>query len=211
LDTGLQSDSQSILTIFQYLLINNYSRPKTSCKDLPSRKSARCAASQPAQQFLSTLKEQAQLASESDEHLLVLIFGHSDLEFHRIFIGANSPRLDIKHVKRRLCPNTFATLFLTSCYSGGWLVQPCTNRETFQNPTGVSAAGPTRKSISWPFSRSLGRASGGTVATAIVQSLIAIEESDTAEREIRRHPTYISLAMSIFNRLLLLLLLHLLA
>jgi hypothetical protein len=110
--------------------------------------------------------------------------------------------LRIKHVKRRLRPNTPVTLFPTSCYSGGWLVQPCTSHETFINSTGVAAAGPAQESSPWAFNRSIGRASGGTVlAAAIVQSLIDIEESNAEELEIHRHHTYISLATSIFDRL----------
>jgi hypothetical protein len=162
------------------------------------------------ERFLSTLEEQSRLARDFDEHLLVLIFGHGDLDSHGVIIGTKAhsssnidqaPLLHIKHVKRRLRPNVPVTLFLTSCFSGGWLVQPCTNRETFLNTTGVAAAAPTKESSSWPLSRSIGRASGGTVATAIVQSLIDIEESDTEELEIRRHPTYISLATSVFYKL----------
>ena len=65
----------------------------------------------------------------------------------------------------------------------------------------MAAAGPAEESSSWPLSRSIGRASGGTVATAIVQSLIDIEGSDTEGLEIRRHPTYISLATSVFYKL----------
>jgi hypothetical protein len=58
-----------------------------------------------------------------------------------------------------------------------------------------------QESSSWSRSTSLGRASGSTVASAILQSIVAIEESGLNETEVRDHPTYISLALSIHESL----------
>ena len=37
--------------------------------------------------FLSTLEERARLASDLDEHLLILIFGHGDVNNYGVYIG----------------------------------------------------------------------------------------------------------------------------
>jgi hypothetical protein len=52
------------------------------------------------ERFLATLAEQARLASDLNEHLLVLIFGHGDFNSKGVYIGGSSdpidvPRLDI--------------------------------------------------------------------------------------------------------------------
>ncbi|KAL1963676.1 hypothetical protein VTN77DRAFT_7880 [Rasamsonia byssochlamydoides] len=159
------------------------------------------------ERFLSTLREQVRLAAEADEHLLILIFGHGDPNSYGVFVGGKgdpekAPILHMNNVKRLLPKNASVTLLMTSCFSGGWLVQPdlTDSREELLNTTGVTAAGPTEKTRSWPLSRSVGRASGSTVATAILQSLIDIEAAPE-EQEVREHPTYIQLAHSIFETL----------
>ncbi|KAL1964250.1 hypothetical protein VTN77DRAFT_7208 [Rasamsonia byssochlamydoides] len=125
------------------------------------------------ERFLRTLEEQAQLAANAQEHLIVLVFGHGDPDTYGVSIG-------------------------------GWLVQPDVVKNSGRpllNTTEVAAAGPEQETRSWPVSRSTGRASGSTIATAILQSIIAIEESDMEAQEIREHPTYIQLALSIFKTL----------
>ncbi|KAL2218376.1 hypothetical protein M432DRAFT_631996 [Thermoascus aurantiacus ATCC 26904] len=93
------------------------------------------------------------------------------------------PREDL--LERLLPKDASVTLLMTSCFSGGWLVQPdiTDSREELLNATGVTAAGPTEETRSWPLSRSVGHASGSIVATATLQSLIDIEEAAPEEQE----------------------------
>ncbi|KAL1964885.1 hypothetical protein VTN77DRAFT_6238 [Rasamsonia byssochlamydoides] len=91
---------------------------------------------------------------------------------------------------------------MTSCFSGGWLVCPDLKNsgKPLLNSTGIAGAGLKEETRSWPLSRSIGRASGSMVASAILQSLISIE-SALEEQEVQDHPTYIQLAYSIFDTL----------
>lgn len=150
------------------------------------------------ERFLSTLREQSLMAKNENQHLVVLVFGHGDEETFGMALGGEEPNLRIQDVKRALQPETPVTLFMTSCYSGGWVVQPNAMTSKYINVTGITGAGPDRESRSWPVSSSLGRACGSMIASAILQTGIAIEESqDTAE--IRQDPTYISFAHSIYE------------
>jgi hypothetical protein len=156
---------------------------------------------------LSTLREQALLAANGDEHLLILIFGHGDEETQDIFVGGganpdNAPRLKMAAVKRLLPSNASVAILMTPCYSGGWLVNPdiTNSRRPFLNTTAITGSGPEGETRSWPMSQSVGRANGSIIATAIVKSLIEIEEDAAREtNEVIGHPTYIQLAHSILN------------
>ncbi|EED15129.1 conserved hypothetical protein [Talaromyces stipitatus ATCC 10500] len=133
------------------------------------------------QRFISTLKEQSRLAKENDEHL---------------FLATEiSIRLmdDVKLVLQRDVPTT---LFMTSCFSGGWLAQTIANTSQHINATGITAAGPQAVSLGGPLSASLGRACGGRLATGILRSALAVEESQEMS-EIREDPTYIAFANSV--------------
>ncbi|KAK2753836.1 hypothetical protein FQN55_000200 [Onygenales sp. PD_40] len=94
------------------------------------------------ERFLSTLREQASMAAERNEPLIVFVFGHGDLDTHGVYIGGeggsinNLPRLRMCDIGRSVGLKVNATLFTTACYSGGWLVQPNSNKETFVNVTG---------------------------------------------------------------------------
>lgn len=150
------------------------------------------------ERFLSTLREQSLLAKNENQHLVVLVFGHGDPETFGVALGGDEPNLKIEDVQRALQPGTPVTLFMTSCYSGGWIVKP--NAMTCKpiNATGITGAGPHAESQSWPVSSSIGRACGSMITSAILQTSIAIEESqETAE--IRQDPTYISFARSIYD------------
>ncbi|KKZ60676.1 hypothetical protein EMCG_04660 [[Emmonsia] crescens] len=155
------------------------------------------------ERFLSTLHEQAILAARNDEQLIVFVFGHGDPSTHGVHIGGECkkpqdiPRLTMEQSKRALPPGVKVTLFTTACYSGNWLVQPNTNQATFLNLTGVPGAGIDEQTQSWSFSRNAGRACGSSIASAIVQSVIAIDEERDATGDILTHPTYMGLALRI--------------
>lgn len=148
--------------------------------------------------FLSTLREQSLLAKNENQHLLVLIFGHGDLETFGAALGGYKPNLRVEDVRRAVQPGIPVTLFMTSCYSGGWIVHPNVMETKYINATGITGAGPEAEGSSWRVNSSLGRACGSMVASAILKTSIAIEESQKIV-EIRQDPTYISFAHSIYD------------
>ncbi|KAK2792450.1 hypothetical protein FQN52_003385 [Onygenales sp. PD_12] len=158
------------------------------------------------ERFLSTLREQASLAAERNEQLIVFIFGHGDLDTHGVYLGGegniinNLPRLRMCDIGRSVGLKVNMTLFTTACYSGGWLVQPNANKETFVDVTGITGSGIAQETRSWSFSRSAGRACGNSIASTIMQSMISIDEEEELDRaEVRNHPTYMGLADKIFE------------
>ncbi|KAJ9370079.1 hypothetical protein DTO282E5_5276 [Paecilomyces variotii] len=141
------------------------------------------------ERFLSSLREQSLLAKNENQHLVVLLFGHGDLETFGLALGGDEPNLKIEDVQHALQPGTPVTLFMTSCFSGGWIVKP--NAMTCKSITRA-------ESQSWPVSPSISRACGSMITSAIVQTSIAIEESqETAE--IRHDPTYFSFAQAVYD------------
>ncbi|OKL56072.1 hypothetical protein UA08_08591 [Talaromyces atroroseus] len=153
------------------------------------------------ERFLSTLREQSREAQNNNEHLLVMILGHGDDETFGVALGGNEPNLRMEDVKRALQPNTPTALFMTSCFSGSWLVQPDTNISRHMNVSGMTGAGPEAQSTSWPLSASLRRARGSRITSAILRSTIAIEESQETEAtsQIRQDPTYWAFSNSIYD------------
>lgn len=135
----------------------------------------------------------------------MFVFGHGDLSTHGVYIGGECkksqdiPRLTMEQFKRALPRRVKVTLFTTACYSGNWLVQPNTNQATFLNLTGVTGAGIDEQTRSWSFSRSAGRACGSSIASAIAQSVITIDEEGDATGAILTHPAYMGLALRIFE------------
>ncbi|KAJ5895046.1 hypothetical protein N7495_006737 [Penicillium taxi] len=94
-----------------------------------------------SERYLGTLREQAQEAAVNGEHLIILIFGHGTTTYE---------------VATCYCP---VTLFITSCYSYGWLLNPDINVR-FMNATSVAAADDFGESSSWSASGSVGRIGG---------------------------------------------------
>ncbi|KAJ5266759.1 hypothetical protein N7478_009567 [Penicillium angulare] len=146
------------------------------------------------ERYLSTLREQANEAARLGEHLLLFIFGHGKPDFS---LEVAQSSLELKDFRRILPPNLSVTIFMTPCYSGGWLVIPDFPQKLL-NATAVTAAGPKAMSFSWPKSSTLQRSSGSLVASAFLRCLIDIEE-DSERQEIEHHPTYIKLAKSIYD------------
>jgi hypothetical protein len=150
------------------------------------------------ERFLSTLREQSLLAKNENQHLVILVFGHGDSETFGVALGGDEPNLKIEDVQSALQPDIPVTLFMTSCFSGGWIVKPNAMTRKPINATGITGAGPLTESQSWSLSSSIGRACGSMITSAILQTSIAIEESQETT-EIRHDPTYISFARSIYD------------
>lgn len=158
------------------------------------------------ERFMKTLEEQANLASVHREHFIVLIFGHGDADgYDGVYYNGgkegpedDAPRLHMGHVKRILSTGVDVTLFMTSCYSGGWLVEPKTNSRNSINAMGVTEK--DEEARSWSGSRSIKRAyRSSTIASAILQLVANIEEEGEEEQDVREHPIYRDLASSIFE------------
>lgn len=105
-----------------------------------------------------------------------MIFGHVDPVTYGAAIGGRgrpteAPRLRIHHIAASLrSMDVDVTMLLTSCYSGGWVLQPQLN---------ISAL----TGWSWPSSLK-GRSHGSVYATAVREALIKMED----ERATQQHP-----------------------
>ncbi|KAJ5894258.1 hypothetical protein N7495_005949 [Penicillium taxi] len=150
------------------------------------------------ERYLSTLREQVIEAAVNEEHLILLIFGHGTEEYGVPTGGSvieKEPILQMKDVHNLLYHSSPVTLFITSCYSGGWLVKPNINGR-FMNATSVAAASDLVESSSWSASGSVGRVGGSLAASAMLRCLIDTEET---LREASSDPTYIQFASSIHD------------
>ncbi|RHZ62718.1 hypothetical protein CDV55_105969 [Aspergillus turcosus] len=136
------------------------------------------------ERFLNTVREQALIAERQGEQLVIMIFGHGDAETSGVIVGCegnseNPPLLFMRNISR-LLPSDLSSRYL--------------------NVTGIAAAGKEKESHWWPISRSIGRASGSLAASAILASLIKVEDELSQElQEIAPHPTYIEFTHSIFK------------
>lgn len=154
------------------------------------------------ERFLSTVREQAALTVACQETLILLILGHGDSSSFGVYLGGNVEEsskaiVTASEVRRVLPQNASVTLLMTSCFSGGWLVQPKLS-SSHLNVTGIAAAGPLSESHSWSISKSAGRACGSTIASAIVNNMIDIETAE--DNDPRLHPTYAGLVDSIYKK-----------
>jgi hypothetical protein len=132
------------------------------------------------ERFLKTVEDECKAAVKANQIVLLLVFGHGDAKSYGVTIGSNSntefnevlaPRLKINRLKVAIGKKTKCTLLMTSCYSGGWAMQPDLNL------TIIAATGPTAQSHSWNTSSSRGF-SGSIVASAIRDAIFASEIKD---------------------------------
>ena len=133
--------------------------------------------------FIRTLKDECRVAAGLNQPLLLMIFGHGDPKTYGIAIGGSgpprkAPRLRTAQIAACLRGLDISlTLLLTSCYSGGWVLQPELNISAF------TAAGPENMSRAWDASLG-GRSHGSLYATAVREALIKMED----ERATQLHP-----------------------
>jgi hypothetical protein len=131
------------------------------------------------ERFIKTVEDECKEAIKAEQSVLLLIFGHGDSRSYGVTIGSNSntefrelsaPRLTINRLKIAV-GKAQCTLLMTSCYSGGWAVNPDLNS------TVIAAAGPKAKSQSWNASLAQGF-SRSIVASAIRDAIFASEIED---------------------------------
>lgn len=156
------------------------------------------------ERFVKTVEEQAKIACQNSETLLVMIFGHGYKHKHTIAIGGNrktkkSHLLEIELLKRVIPKGINVTLLLTSCFSGGWLIQPSFSKTSHINATGVAWSGPEKETRPWSIRKSFGRACGTSVATSILQKMIEFE-TEAEEHRTFEHPTYVGFSTAVYDR-----------
>lgn len=133
---------------------------------------------------LEHFKMNGKTAAALHQPVLLMIFGHGDPVTYGVAIGGRgrpteAPRLRIHHIAASLrSMDVDLTMLLTSCYSGGWVLQPQLNISA------LTATSSSRPSWSWPSSLR-GRSHGSVYATAVREALIKMED----ERVTQQHPS----------------------
>ena len=163
------------------------------------------------QDFLRTFKDECAMAAALDQPVLLMIFGHGDPKTYGVAIGGagsprDAPRLRAHHLVASLRGiNVSLTMLLTSCYSGGWVLQP------ELNISALTAAGSEQMSEAWAPSLG-GRSHGSIFATAVRLAFTKLE--DERATQVHPHPsgeeidderlstTYAELARTIHSTLL---------
>ena len=145
------------------------------------------------ERFLKTVETECTAAAKADQKVLLLVFGHGDAYSYGVTIGSSSntefnevtaPRLTMNALKAAVGKKTRCSLLMTSCYSGGWAMQPDLNL------TIIAAAGPDETSLSWNTSASRGF-SKSVVASAVRDAILASEINDAvAYKELQTTETY---------------------
>ncbi|KAL8853893.1 MAG: hypothetical protein Q9221_001364 [Calogaya cf. arnoldii] len=132
------------------------------------------------ERFLATFKDECKAAEQLQQPVLLLLFGHGDPNTYGIAIGGDkepkrAPRLYARHIVGALRGiNVELSLIMTSCYSGGWLLQPGLNISA------LTVVGSNRQSSSWKFSLG-GRAHGSSYTTAVREAFIRMEDESATQ------------------------------
>jgi hypothetical protein len=141
------------------------------------------------ERFLATVRSECQLAVSNQESVLVLIFGHGDKDTYGVAIGgktsvAAAPLLTIRNMNIAIGNTAKVALMMTSCFSGGWVINTTQDgSKAALNATVMAAAGPKARSESWAQSQSSGRAAGSIYASALVKAAIRMQIMDEEEDE----------------------------
>ena len=136
--------------------------------------------------FQQKVFSECKIAQENKRNVLVLMFGHGDLEGNGICIGNLTQKtLKLSAFVKNLkgFEDTRITVLSTACFSGGWSCAP--DLRAFSST--IMAAGPKKASHSWNYSCSFGRADGSMFTSAVVNKLTSLSPGrtllDAAEEE----------------------------
>ena len=126
--------------------------------------------------FLYFLEKECEIASQEKQRVLVLVFGHGDMETYGIQLGRKLIkdknfypmvlREELDKIVKKCKPDL--TLITNACYSGGWATYPWSNFSTM-----TAAAGELDVSEAWRRSTSYNRACGSIWASAVAKTLIS--------------------------------------
>jgi hypothetical protein len=129
--------------------------------------------------FLNEVSKAAARAKDG-QPILLMVFCHGSDDHQLLLDNGNSGKgLSLVRLQGAL-GNARATLLVTACYSGGWVVAPDFNSTT------LAAATPLKTSLSFPLSASLGRACGSIFAGAIINALSNVSSPLLAEEEAQK-------------------------
>jgi hypothetical protein len=88
------------------------------------------------ERFIKTVEDECKAAEKAEQDVLLLVFGHGDYGSYGVTIGSHSNiefretlvlRLQVNHPKVAVGKKAKCTLLTTSCYSGGWTMNPDLN------------------------------------------------------------------------------------
>ncbi|KAI9842193.1 MAG: hypothetical protein M1837_007406 [Sclerophora amabilis] len=158
-------------------------------------------------EFLARIQDTVALAAKTNDHVLVLFFGHGRELSYGLEIGADSegePLLLTPEEVRPVvasAPDLDITLYLTSCYSGGWVESPwLRNNDGKSLITTMAAAKKATMSESLMASIS-GRIGGSIFTAAVIQTLLREEGLDRPGNKEYSHKSYLDLTDDIRNTL----------
>ncbi|KAK2767912.1 hypothetical protein FQN53_006430 [Emmonsiellopsis sp. PD_33] len=152
-------------------------------------------------QFLLHLETECTIARQEKQPVIVFILGHGEESTNSVEIGwsifnQEAPLLTMDKFKRCIGPDVGVCTVMTSCYSGGWIINP-----SFKNAT--PAAGPGKESELWNASASIDRRCGSIYATAVTQALVREERFPDASDLIPEHQkSYHQFTNSVASKLL---------
>ncbi|PGH18740.1 hypothetical protein AJ79_00153 [Helicocarpus griseus UAMH5409] len=120
--------------------------------------------------FITTLRSEVQAAREDLQDLLILVFGHGDIQTHGIILGTGEfSKLRSSNING-VVHNTgiFPELLSTSCYSGAWSIKPERNITTI-----------TADSSYWDIDTMLSSISGSIWGSAVMSALLRTADGET--------------------------------
>ncbi|PKY00237.1 hypothetical protein P168DRAFT_276102 [Aspergillus campestris IBT 28561] len=169
------------------------------------------------ERFLATLRSETQIAAREDQPVLVFVFGHGDAGTFGVSVGGEdrvdqAPRLTRQKFASATRRGVKLTLVMTSCYSGGWILQPVGASVLAPakklNISGMTAVNAEETSVSWVCSQSCGRAGGSIYATSVLNALVNMAKVSSQDpthpvlyddEELSASPTYINMCSSVYE------------
>ncbi|KAL8788895.1 MAG: hypothetical protein Q9213_001418 [Squamulea squamosa] len=139
----------------------------------------KCAVGSMKSKFEHKLRDECQAAAQAGDSVLVLMFAHGSSSTGGVKLGSNFWKQDTftKKVKDFNVP---ITILSTACFSGGWSCNKQYDKSQSRhlnhigkqfNHTTMMAAGPHKRSRSWAYTTTIGRACGSMWSSAIVNTL----------------------------------------
>ena len=160
------------------------------------------------EKFLVYITNASKQVKNTDQPILILIFGHAQAKAYSITIGGignfhTCPKLTRDKFREALVchnPSPNVAMLTTACYGGGWV------QSTFLNITAMAGVNHKEGLLSWPRSASLNRCCRSRYASGVAEALIENEIEGlslaTGEgEEILESPTYEALVAAIRHKL----------